>query len=142
MQSIKQLAIALVAAVACAVSVPSMAADSLTYKDTSGKMFSIDDVRQIDYDAVNAKIVLTFANGYSSGGYLTDNGTVFAKIKLDHPEFLTHGSNTLYVQKIARWVICQSGGTTFGWRNAGSETVADGCALATQAASAGKVNNP
>lgn len=124
---------------ACAMG-SAQAADPMTYKDTSGKVFSIDDVRQIDYDAVNAKLVLTFSNGTTSAGYLTDNGSVFNKIKADHPEFLTHGSNTLYVQKIARWVICQSGGTTFGWRNTGSETVADSCALATQAGTPGKVN--
>ena len=118
----------------------AMAADPQTYKDTSGKVFSLDDVRQVEYDAVNAKLILTFQNGSTSGGYLTDNGSVLAKIKANHPEFLTHGTNIVYVQRYARWVTCQSGGSTFGWRNAGSETVADGCALATQAGQAGKVN--
>lgn len=138
----KKLLSILLAAAALAFGVGAHAADSLTYKDTSGKVFSIDDVRQIDYNAVNATLVLTFQNGSSSGGYLTDNGTVFAEIKLDHPEFLTHGSNTMYVQRYARYVVCQSGGTALAWRNAGTETVADSCALATQAGSAGKVNNP
>lgn len=131
------------AVIAFMLSLSAFAADPMTYKSSDGKIFSIEGVRKIQHDAGNGKIVLTFVNALDSGQFLGDvNGAVFNKIKLDHPEFLTHGSDTMYVQKEARWVLCLANKSNFSWRDAQAQDVADNCALAYQAAGAGKVNNP
>lgn len=96
--------------------------------------FSIRDVRKITVDG--GALILTYENGTNSGQYLLDNGTVFNKIKNDHPEFLTHASNTLYIDSKSRSTTCQGGQTVFGWAyNVGAESVNDGCQLYQQSLS-------
>lgn len=138
----KLFALAALAFASLSFSHVASAAGLDNYKSTNGITFSIDDVRKITYDGVNGKIVLTFTNGQSSASYLADNGSVFNKIKLDHPEFLTQGSNVMFISKYARWVTCDSNGTNMGWRNSGSESLGDSCTVYQQSQTAGKVGNP
>lgn len=128
---------AVAAAILLSVATSAQAADKQTYVAQTAQgqaLFSLEKVRKIQVGG--GAITLTFENGTNSGQYLLDNGTVFNKIKNDHPEFLAHNQDTLYVASKAHWTNCQGNGqTVFGWTQTGSEAVTDGCALYNQGVS-------
>ncbi len=108
-------------------------ASSNIYTSTDGKVFSLEKVRKVEY--TNGVITLTFENGESSYNYLSDNGTVFNKVKAANASWLTSGTSVIYNPAKARYIVCNNNQTTFAWSNSGSETLADSCTMYQQAVS-------
>lgn len=115
-------------------------AQNLIYKDTVGKVFSIEHAREVRSDVANGAIIVISDTGESSYTYLKDNGTVFNYIKLGNSHWIAVGSDRILNPNKARWIVCDSSGTNFGWRNSGSESLYDGCVAYQQLLT--KVRNP
>lgn len=111
-----------------------------TANTNSGQVsFSIRDVRKIQ--VTGGYLNLTYTNGTSYANVLMDNGTVFNKIKNDHPEFLTHNTDTLFLADKVVILGCQSGQSgqsgqsVFAWPVVSTEYIPDGCQLHAQSIS-------
>lgn len=102
-----------------------------SFVSSDNKVFSLHNVREVTFPT--GQVVLTFAQGDTSGAYLQDvGGGTQTKIKgsAAFTQFVQLGTTGRYFNvKYARYVICESAGTTIGWTNAGSQTLSDGCQL-------------
>lgn len=109
----------------------AMAALNESFVSSDNKVFSLHNVREVTFPT--GQVVLTFAQGDTSGAYLQDvGGGAQTKIKgsAAFTQFVQLGTTGRYFNvKYARYVICESAGTTIGWTNAGSQTLSDGCQL-------------
>lgn len=109
----------------------AFAALNESFVSSDNKVFSLHNVREVTFPT--GSVSLTFAQGDTSGAYLQDvGGGTQAKIKgsAAFTQFVQLGTTGRYFNvKYARYVICESAGTTIGWTNAGSQTLSDGCQL-------------
>lgn len=102
-----------------------------SFVSSDNKVFSLHNVREVTFPT--GQVVLTFAQGDTSGGFLADaGGGTQAKIKgsAAFTQFVQLGTTGRYFNvKYARYVTCDSSGTNIGWTGVGSQSLNDGCQL-------------
>lgn len=115
----------------CLCAFSASAALNESFVSSDNKVFSLHNVREVTFPT--GQVVLTFAQGDTSGGYLADvGGGTQTKIKgsAAFTQFVQLGTTGRYFNvKYARYVTCDSSGTNIGWTNAGSQSLNDGCQL-------------
>ncbi len=102
-----------------------------SFVSSDNKVFSLHNVREVTFPT--GSVLLTYAQGDTSGAYLQDvGGGTQAKIKgsAAFTQFVQLGTTGRYFNvKYARYVTCDSQGTNIGWTNAGAQSLNDGCQL-------------
>ena len=118
-----------VALALCAFSASAALNESFVSSDN--KVFTLNNVREVSFPA--GQVLLTFAAGDTSGGYLQDvGGGTQTKIKgsAAFTQFVQLGTTGRYFNpKYARYIVCDSYGTTIGWAGVGAQSLNDGCQL-------------
>lgn len=113
----------------CAFSASAALNESFVSSDN--KVFTLNNVREVSFPA--GQVLLTFATGDTSGGFLQDvGGGTQAKIKgsAAFTQFVQLGTTGRYFNaKYARYITCDSSGTNLGWTGVGSQSLNDGCQL-------------
>lgn len=112
-------------------SLTASAALNESFVSSDNKVFSLNNVREVSFPS--GQVLLTFATGDTSGGFLQDvGGGTQAKIKgsAAFTQFVQLGTTGRYFNvKYARYVTCDSSGTNIGWTGVGSQSLNDGCQL-------------
>lgn len=115
----------------CLLSFSAFAALNESFVSSDNKVFTLNNVREVSFPS--GQVLLTFATGDTSGGFLQDvGGGTQAKIKgsAAFTQFVQLGTTGRYFNvKYARYVTCDSSGTNLGWSGVGSQSLNDGCQL-------------